>query len=73
MISMLKTKDRVESTVKKHDQYEIDYLHDKEANRIELWLCIWRQPKVLSGFLLRIGTLMPKKKMGRSFRFGSRR
>ncbi len=35
MISMLEDlKDRVESTVKNMSQYEIDYLHDKEANRI---------------------------------------
>ena len=35
MISMLEDlKDRVESTVKNMSLYEIDYLHDKEANRI---------------------------------------
>lgn len=35
MISMLEDlKDRVEETVKNMDQYEIDYLHDQEANRI---------------------------------------
>ena len=35
MISMLEDlKDRVEETVKNMSQYEIDYLHDKEANRI---------------------------------------
>jgi hypothetical protein len=39
---------------------KIDYLHDKEANRIELWLCIYGNEGT-SGFTLRIGTLMPKK------------
>lgn len=35
MISMLEDlKDRVEEAVKNMSQYEIDYLHDKEANRI---------------------------------------
>lgn len=35
MISMLEDlKDRVERTVKNMSQYEIDYLHDEEANRI---------------------------------------
>lgn len=35
MISMLEDlKDRVENTVKNMSQYEIDYLHDEEANRI---------------------------------------
>ncbi|RKR10377.1 uncharacterized protein DUF664 [Flavobacterium sp. 90] len=35
MISMLEDlKDRVERTVKNMNQYEIDYLHDDEANRI---------------------------------------
>jgi hypothetical protein len=35
MISMLEDlKDRVERTVKNMNQYEIDYLHDEEANRI---------------------------------------
>ncbi|OXG05519.1 uncharacterized protein DUF664 [Flavobacterium araucananum] len=35
MISMLEDlKDRVERTVKNMNQYEIDYLHDAEANRI---------------------------------------
>ncbi|RUT69677.1 DUF664 domain-containing protein [Flavobacterium cupreum] len=35
MISMLEDlKDRVESTVKNMNQYEIDYLHDEKANRI---------------------------------------
>ncbi|MFV8268935.1 DinB family protein [Flavobacterium sp. GT2N3] len=35
MISMLEDlKDRVENTVKNMDKYEIDYLHDEEANRI---------------------------------------
>lgn len=35
MISMLEDlKDRVEFSVKNMDQYEIDYLHDAEANRI---------------------------------------
>lgn len=35
MISMLEDlKDRVENTVKNMNKYEIDYLHDKEANRI---------------------------------------
>ena len=35
MISMLEDlKDRVENTVKNMSQYEIDYLHDEQANRI---------------------------------------
>jgi hypothetical protein len=52
---------------------KIDYLHDK-ANRIGALVMHLAAAEVLSGLLLRIGTLMPKKKkMGRSFRFGSRR
>ncbi|WP_413999835.1 DinB family protein [Flavobacterium sp. W1B] len=35
MISMLENlKDRVENVVKNMDQYELDYLHDEQANRI---------------------------------------
>jgi uncharacterized protein YneR len=60
MISMLEDQDVLR--VQFMNQYEIDYLHDKEANRLELWLCIGGSRSVLSGFTLRIGTLMPKKK-----------
>jgi hypothetical protein len=44
-------------------QYEIDYLHDKEANSWSFGYAFGGSRSVLSGLLfLRIGTLMPKKR-----------
>ncbi|WP_431243413.1 hypothetical protein ACQ9BO_01780 [Flavobacterium sp. P21] len=64
MISMLEDlKDRVEYAVKNLDQYEIDYLHDNEANRIgALVMHLVMQPKNTIRFLLLKTENLTKKK-----------
>jgi hypothetical protein len=56
-------------------QYEIDYLHDKRANRLDFGYTFGGSRSVLSGFTFEnrdFNAAMKKEKMGRNFRFGSR-